>query len=72
MTSHVLALAYANAYSTKPADPYYMISVAIPGWNDNYKFLSGAAFTIPISVVGIFMVTQTFQLFILYTGRSFR
>jgi hypothetical protein len=33
-----------------------MISVAIDGWSTNYKYLSGAAFTIPISVVGIFMV----------------
>jgi hypothetical protein len=33
-----------------------MISEAIPGWVKNWKYLSGAAFTIPISVVGIFMV----------------
>jgi len=35
-----------------------MISAAIPGWDSNYKFLSGAAFTIPISIVGIFMVKE--------------
>jgi len=36
-----------------------MISEAIPGWSDNWKYLSGATFTIPISVVGIFMVGET-------------
>lgn len=56
MSSLDSALAYANGYNTVPANPYYMISVAIPGWLDNWKYLSGAAFTIPISVVGIFMV----------------
>ena len=56
MSSHVSALAYANGYNSVPPDPYYMITKAIPFWNDNWKYLSGAAFTIPISVVGIFMV----------------
>ncbi len=32
-----------------------MISTAIPGFTENYKYLAGAAFTIPISIVGIFM-----------------
>jgi len=48
-------LSYANGYKTDPADPYYMISAAIPDWDTNWKYLSGAAFTIPISIVGIFM-----------------
>lgn len=52
---HRSALGYANAYKSTPPDGYYMISVAIESWNENYKYLSGAAFTIPISVVGIFM-----------------
>jgi len=56
MSSLLIALAYANAYTSIPEDPYYMIKIAIPNWGANYKFLSGAAFTIPISVVGIFMV----------------
>lgn len=51
------AIAYANGYS-KNKDPYYDIKTAIPGFADNYKYLSGAAFTLPISVVGIFMVSS--------------
>ena len=54
---HRSALAYANGYKlpNNATDPYYQISVAIPEWTQNYKYLSGAAFTVPISVVGIFM-----------------
>jgi len=54
-----LALSYANGYEMKDKslNPYYMISVDIPDWSKNWKFLSGAAFTVPISIVGIFMVT---------------
>ena len=50
-----LAIAYANGFKD-PDDPFYSINKAIPGFADNYKYLSGAAFTIPISIVGIFMV----------------
>jgi hypothetical protein len=52
----IIALAYAKGYIIDPPNPYYMITEAIPGFITNWKFLSGAAFTIPISVVGIFMV----------------
>ncbi len=55
MSSSILALAYATGYTSRKG-PYYRISEAIPRWTENYKFLSGAAFTIPISIVGIFMV----------------
>ena len=51
-----IALSYANGYKSDTDKDFYMISVAIPGWDENYKYLSGAAFTIPISIVGIFMV----------------
>ena len=60
---NILALSYANGYKVQGGDAeyrkYYMISEAIPDWDANWKYLSGAAFTIPISVVGIFMVSNT-------------
>jgi hypothetical protein len=59
-----LAIAYAKAYKQQPEanDPYYNIGLAIDGLLDAYGLLSGAAFTIPISVVGIFMVSQSSSL----------
>jgi hypothetical protein len=51
-------LAYAKGYSVKPEaeDPFYSIYLDIPSFLSAYGVLAGAAFTIPISVVGIFMV----------------
>ena len=62
MSSSIIALAYATGYTSRDGS-YYKISEAIPGWTENWKFLSGAAFTIPISVVGIFMVRGSFMIF---------
>ncbi|CDW78847.1 permeases of the major facilitator superfamily [Stylonychia lemnae] len=45
-----------SGYNLKPEadDPYYNINF-IPSFTDNYGYLAGASFTIPISIVGIFM-----------------
>eukprot|EP00347_Sterkiella_histriomuscorum_P013234 403365495 len=50
-------IAYASAYKVDPYqnDPYYNINKDISGFKENYGYLAGASFTIPISVVGIFM-----------------
>lgn len=55
---YVLVIAYAKGYGKEPQkyDPYYSIVVAIPEVSTYYGLLAGAAFTLPISVVGIFMV----------------
>jgi hypothetical protein len=53
----ILAIAYAKGYNKLPEslDPDYNINL-IPSFTSNYGYLAGASFTIPISVVGIFMV----------------
>lgn len=53
-----VVIGYAKGYGKVPQkyDPYYAIIVAIPEVYDNYGALAGAAFTLPISFVGIFMV----------------
>jgi hypothetical protein len=60
MTFHFIVLAYAKGYNVKPnsSDPFYSISLTIDGFTEAYGVLAGAAFTIPISVVGIFMVNK--------------
>lgn len=58
-----LAISYTYNYNKQPyaQDPYYSIKVDIPSLNDqSYGYLAGAAFTVPISIVGIFMVSVYF------------
>lgn len=47
---------YSYNVEGKKDDPFYSINASIESLDKNYGYLAGAAFTIPISVVGIFMV----------------
>ena len=55
----MIVISYTYNYNKQPyaEDDFYSIKKAIPSLNDkSYGYLAGAAFTVPISIVGIFMV----------------